>query len=284
MAPKAPSPAVAGLPADLVKPVVATALAAARRAGRIQLRDLRNARTECTRLLHDVKTRTDRDCEEAIVETIRESFPDHAILTEERGELPGDGACRWIIDPLDGTVNFWHGLPFFCVSIACFLNGDDAPEGEAAKAGPHGRPLAGVVFLPCSDEMFVGVAGRGASLNQRPIRTCQVTDTRYAVVSLSFGKTPAVMDCMTRRLAALLPGVRKARCLGAAAAELAYAAAGFLGGVIYEGIKQWDFAAGKILLEEAGGCLEAVETQPDQWRVLAGAPEVLAALRPLLSI
>jgi fructose-1,6-bisphosphatase/inositol monophosphatase family enzyme len=111
-----------------------------------------------------------------------------------------------------------------------------------------------------------------------------VTDTRYAVVSLSFGKTPAVMDCMTRRLAALLPQVRKGRCLGAAAAELAYAAAGFLGGVIYEGIKQWDFAAGKILLEEAGGCLEAVETQPDQWRVLAGAPEVLAALRPLLSI
>jgi fructose-1,6-bisphosphatase/inositol monophosphatase family enzyme len=284
MAPKAPSSAVARLSADLAKPVVATALAAARRAGQIQLRDFRNAPAECTRLLHDVKTRTDRDCEEAIVETIRESFPDHAILTEERGELPGDGACRWVIDPLDGTVNFWHGLPFFCVSIACFLNGDDAPEGGAEKAGPQSRPLAGVVFMPCSDEMFVGVAGRGASLNQQPIRTCQVTDTREAVVSLSFGKTPAVMDCMTRRLAALLPQVRKGRCLGAAAAELAYAAAGFLGGVIYEGIKQWDFAAGKILLEEAGGCLEAVETQPDQWRVLAVAPEILAALRPLLSI
>lgn len=284
MAPKAPSPAAAGLTADLANPVLATALTAARRAGRIQLRDFRNARAECTRLLHDVKTRTDRDCEAAIVETIRQSFPDHAILTEERGALPGGGACRWIIDPLDGTVNFWHGLPFFCVSIACYHNGGGAPEAGAEKAGPHGRPLAGVVFLPCSDEMFVGVAGRGAFLNQRPIRTCQVANTREAVVSLSFGKTPAAMDCMTRRLAALLPGVRKARCLGAAAAELAYAAAGFLGGVIYEGIKHWDFAAGKILLEEAGGCLEAVETQPDQWRVLAGAPAVLAALRPLLSI
>ena len=284
MAPNSPSPAPARLSADLAEPVVATALAAARRAGRIQLRDFRNAPAECTRLLHDVKTRTDRDCEDAIIETIRESFPDHAILTEERGALPGGGDCRWIIDPLDGTINFWHGLPFFCVSIACYHNGGDAPQGAAAEAGPHGRPLAGVVFLPCSDEMFVGVAGRGASLNQRPIRICQVRDARDAVVSLSFGKTPAVMDCMTRRLAALLPGVRKARCLGAAAAELAYAAAGFLGGVIYEGIKQWDFAAGRILLEAAGGRLEAVETQPEQWRVLAGAPEVLAALRPLLAI
>lgn len=284
MAQETPSAAAAQASADLNERVVATALAAARRAGEIQMQAFRKATPACTKLLHDVKIATDRRCEEAIVETVRNSFPDHAILTEESGALHGDGACRWIIDPLDGTVNFWHGLPFFCVSIACYRNAPGANDKGSTEAGLPGRPLAGVVFLPYSDEMFLGVSGRGAFLNQRPIHVCRFEGTRNAVVAVSFGKTPALMDCMTQRLAAILPQVRKARCLGAAAAELAYAAAGFLGGVVYEGIKPWDFAAGKILLEEAGGCLEAVETQPDQWRVLAGSPEVLKALKPLLSI
>jgi fructose-1,6-bisphosphatase/inositol monophosphatase family enzyme len=86
------------------------------------------------------------------------------------------------------------------------------------------------------------------------------------------------MQRMTRRLEGLLPQVRKARCLGAAAAELAYVAAGFLGGLIYEGIQLWDFAAGKIILEEAGGFLEAAQTEPDNWRVMAGAPGLRDAL------
>jgi fructose-1,6-bisphosphatase/inositol monophosphatase family enzyme len=258
--------------------VTETAISAARRAGAIQLHHFRNAAARCTRLLYDVKLETDQVCEKAIIAAIRESFPDHAILTEEMGELPGSGACTWIIDPLDGTVNFWQGLPFFGVSIACYSNSGGSAGEPGAPAGLPGTPVGGVVLLPFSQELFVATPGRGAFLNGRPIRAGHVERLSDAVVTVSFGKTPETMRRMTRRIDDLLPQVRKARCLGAAAAELAYVAAGFLSGMVYDGIKRWDFAAGKILVEEAGGFLEAEETEPDQWRVRAGAPGVRQAL------
>jgi len=269
------------LPAAFADRVTETAISAARRAGAIQLHHFRNTTLRCTRLLHDVKLETDQLCEKAIIAAIHDSFPDHAILTEESGELPGSGDCTWIVDPLDGTVNFWHGLPFFCVSIACYRNGGRANEG-GGHAGLPGAPVVGAVFLPFSQELFVGTPGRGAFLNGRPIRVSNDERPSDVVVTVSFGKTPEMMRRMTRKLDVLLPQVRKARCLGAVAAELAYVAAGFLGGLVYEGIKLWDFAAGKILLEEAGGFLEAAETEPGQWRVLAGAPGVRQAFRKMV--
>jgi fructose-1,6-bisphosphatase/inositol monophosphatase family enzyme len=138
--------------------------------------------------------------------------------------------------------------------------------------------VVGVVFLPFSRELFCGMPGRGAFLNEKAIRVGRAQSLAEAVVSVSFGKNPETMGRMRRRLDTLLPQVRKVRCLGAAAAELAYVAAGFLDGLLYEGIKLWDFAAGKIILEAAGGFLEAVEADPDQWRVLAGTPGLRAPL------
>jgi fructose-1,6-bisphosphatase/inositol monophosphatase family enzyme len=270
------------LTTELAYRVAETAISAARRAGAIQMHHFRNTAVRCTQLLHDVKLETDRLCEKVIIAAIRERFPDHAILTEESGELPGSGEYTWIIDPLDGTVNFWHGLPFFCVSIACYRNGRRATAGDGSHEGLPDEAVASVIFLPFSQELFVGMPGRGAFLNGHPIRVSRAERISDAVVTVSFGKTPETMQRMTRRLDVLLPQVRKARCLGAAAAELAYVAAGFLGGLVYEGIKLWDFAAGKIILEEAGGFLEAVETEPDQWRVLAGAPGVCEALKGIV--
>ena len=272
------------LPADFADRVLATAISAARSAGAIQMHHFRNDKVGCHRLLHDIKLETDRKCENVIIATIREHFPDHTILSEEGGELPGSGECTWIIDPLDGTVNFWHGLPFFCVSIACYRNDGQSAGGEGLPPEPLRVPVAGVIFLPFSQELFTGMPGRGAFLNGRPIRVSSVESAANAVVTVSFGKKTETMHRMTRRLDVLLPQVRKARCLGAAAAELAYVAAGFLGGLVYEGIKLWDFAAGKILIEEAGGFLEAAETEPDQWRVLAGAPVIRESLKPALEL
>lgn len=273
------------LAGDFPDQVTATAIAAAQRAGEIQMQDFRKTSVRCTQLLHDVKLETDRRCETAIVEVIRTAFPDHAILSEESGLLPGDGPYAWIVDPLDGTVNFWHGIPFFCVSIACYSRKDPATLVHNSNhfRSLLNQPVAGVVFLPVSQELFTATNGRGALLNDQPIQTRNVMHTRDVVVSVSFGKTPEIMQRMTRRLDRLLPQVRKARCLGAAAAELAYAAAGFLGGVFYESIKLWDYAAAKILIEEAGGCFEMVETRPEQWQVwAAGAPVVQNSLKPLL--
>jgi fructose-1,6-bisphosphatase/inositol monophosphatase family enzyme len=272
------------LPAAFGDRVLETAISAARRAGAIQMHHFRNDKVRCRRLLHDVKLETDRKCEQVIMAAIREQFPEHAILSEESGALAGSGRCTWVIDPLDGTVNFWHGLPFFCVSIACCGN-----PGRPAGAGsfsdePLGPPMAGVVYLPFSQELFVGVPGRGAFLNGRPIRVKRVERAADAVVSVSFGKNRQTMQRMTRRLDTLLPRVRKARCLGAAAAELAYVAAGFINGLIYEDIKLWDFAAGKIIVEEAGGFLQAVQTEPGHWRVLSGAVEVEQTLKEAASI
>jgi fructose-1,6-bisphosphatase/inositol monophosphatase family enzyme len=266
------------LPASFSDRVLETAISAARRAGAIQMHHFRNEKVRCHRLLHDVKLETDRKCEQVIVAAIREQFPEHAILSEESGAGAGAGGCIWIVDPLDGTVNFWHGLPFFCVSIACYADlGRPAGEGVLSDK-PLGAPIAGVVLLPFSEELFLGVPGRGAFLNGRPIRASRSGGLSDAVVTVSFGKTPETMRCMTRRLDALLPQVRKVRCLGAAAAELAYVAAGFLGGLVYEGIQLWDFAAGKIILEAAGGFLEATETEVGLWRVTAGAPGLRDAL------
>ncbi|WP_419659160.1 SuhB: inositol-1-monophosphatase [Desulfosarcina variabilis str. Montpellier] len=263
--------------------IVATAEHAARLAGEIQMKAFRRESSGgSVRLLHDIKLETDRHCEGVIIETIRQTFPDHAILTEESGALPGSGGYTWVVDPLDGTVNFSQGIPFFCVSIACYRNGAHDSDTYLKRPTRWGQPIVGVVYLPSNREMFAGIAGHGAFLNERPIRISQVNGVSDAVVSMSFGKTPEVMQIMTRRLNTLLPRIRKARCLGAAAAELAYAAAGYLAGVFYEGIRQWDFAASKILLTEAGGFFEAEEIHADHWRVWAGTPALQASLGPVL--
>lgn len=253
-----------------------TAVRAARVAGELQMHHFRNPALSCRRLLHDVKIETDLRCERAIVTAIRQTFPDHPVWSEESGRLPGTGPYTWIVDPLDGTVNFWHGLPIFCVSIGCYRN-----DRSAVVPGLPGAPAVGVVYLPAGREMFVGVQGRGATLNSRRLCVTAAETLSDVVVTVNFGKTPERMRRATARLAGLLPKVRKARCLGAAAAEMAYVAAGYLGGMLYDGLKPWDFAAGKILIEEAGGFVNAAETEPGLWRVAAG-PAALA--RELASV
>jgi fructose-1,6-bisphosphatase/inositol monophosphatase family enzyme len=271
-------PALAPLGGPETDRIRDTAVHAARVAGEIQMHRFRSPGLACRKLLHDVKLDIDLRCERSILSTLRESFPDHAVWTEESGRLPGTGRCTWVVDPLDGTVNFWQGLPIFCVSIACYRN--DLPP---AAPGLPGAPVVGVVYLPCSRELFVGVRGRGSVLNDRRVGVSAARELGDLVLAVSFGKTPERMRRMADRLAALLPQVRKGRCLGAAAAELAYVSAGYLGGVIYDGLKPWDFAAGQILVEESGGFLNASETEPGHWRVTAGPAALEGAITSLLS-
>jgi myo-inositol-1(or 4)-monophosphatase len=252
--------------------ILETAVIAARRAGAVQMEHFRDSAVRSTRLLDDVKRRIDRLCEEAVIHTIRDPFPDHAILTEESGALPGASEYTWIVDPLDGTTNFWHGLPFFCVSIACYLCRDRSIELAPSAGDQLGIPVAGVVFLPVSNELFTGIAGRGAFLGGQPICVTQSEDTRTMLATVSFGKSAEMRQRMLQRIEALLPHVQKGRCLGAVAAELAYVAAGFSDGMLYEGINAWDFAAGGILVQEAGGFFQATRTQTNSWQILACAP------------
>ena len=197
----------------------------------------------------DPVTESDLESQELIIALIRQTFPDHVILAEETlgeaaGEqpppaVPAPPPCRWIIDPLDGTVNFAHGYPAFCVSIAC----------EAA-----GGLQYGVIYDPLRDELFEARKGQGAWLNGRPIRVSTTDRLERALVATGFPydireRLPETLACLGR-IMGIAQGVRRG---GSAALDMSYVACGRLDGFFEENLKPWDTAAGLLLIEEAGG-------------------------------
>jgi myo-inositol-1(or 4)-monophosphatase len=195
----------------------------------------------------DPVTETDFQCQEIIIGMILRAFPDHGFLAEERGgegneePPPPAAACRWIIDPLDGTVNFAHGYPAFCVSIAC----------EADGALEYG-----VIYDPLRDELFEAIRGAGASLNGSPIRVSAAARLSRALIATGFPydireRVPETLARLGRMLAHT-QGVRRG---GSAALDLCYVACGRLDGFYEENLKPWDTAAGLLIVTEAGGTI-----------------------------
>ena len=212
----------------------------------------------------DPVTESDLASQETIISLIRQTFPDHGFLAEEVMEEVGEGAkeqgswpssqktisppYRWIIDPLDGTVNFAHGFPMFCVSIAC----------EAAGVLEYG-----VVYDPLREEIFEARRGGGATLNGRLLRVSQIDRLDAALLVTGFPydirlRLPETLARMGRMLAAA-QGVRR---FGSAALDLAYVAAGRLDGFWEENLKPWDTAAGVLLVAEAGGVVSTFTGAP----------------------
>jgi myo-inositol-1(or 4)-monophosphatase len=187
----------------------------------------------------DLVTEADLASEKIIVETIKEVFPDHAVLAEESGALQGDDAHCWVIDPLDGTTNFAHALPIFAVSIA-YVHKD--------------RTLMGIVFNPISGELFSAVQGRGAKLNEHSIRVSATPRVGDSLLVTGFpynmpSTTPARMMARFVRCLTSAQGVRR---LGSAALDLCYVACGRFDGFWEENLKPWDTAAGTLIAEESG--------------------------------
>jgi myo-inositol-1(or 4)-monophosphatase len=186
----------------------------------------------------DLVTEADENAEQKIKATLQEAFPAYAILTEESGRLPGQGDYRWIVDPLDGTTNYAHGLPLFSVSVAL----------ERA-----GESVLGVVHDPMTQETYAAERGNGATLNGRFIK---VSDTEELIQALLATGFPYERDDMSAtldlfgRFAVLTQSMRR---LGSAALDMCYVAAGRLDGYYERGIQAWDIAAGSVILEEAGG-------------------------------
>jgi myo-inositol-1(or 4)-monophosphatase len=234
---------------------------AARAAGAVMRQNYQKPHRITLKGTIDPVTETDFQCQEIILATIRQAFPDHGFLAEERvGEggggqpppaapEPGPGGlawdadappeCRWIIDPLDGTVNFAHGYPAFCVSIA--LEADGVLE-------------YGVIYDPLRDELFEGRRAGGASLNGRPIRVSGTSRMDGALIATGFPydireRIPETLGRMGRMLAST-QGVRRG---GSAALDLGYVACGRLDGFYEENLKPWDTAAGLLIISEAGG-------------------------------
>ena len=186
-------------------------------------------------------TEADLASESLIIERIKSHFPKHSILAEESGEavVIGDGTTwKWIIDPLDGTTNFAHGYPCFCITLAL------EHEGEV---------VIGVTFDPTRNELFSAERGHGASLNNKPIRVSDTEELSEALIVTGFPYDFKKREDFARHLTQFLIHSRGVRRDGSAAIDMAYVACGRFDGMWEEGLNPWDVAAGVLLIEEAGG-------------------------------
>jgi myo-inositol-1(or 4)-monophosphatase len=187
----------------------------------------------------NVVTTADRESERAILRILKGAFPDHGFLMEESGARASASPYRWVVDPLDGTVNFAHGVPVSCVSIAV----DRA--GEA---------LAGGVLNPFSDELFLAVRGRGATLNGKKIRVSKTAEMIDALMATGFPYDRKLGAALyVRHVQKFIGASQGVRRLGAAALDMAYVACGRFDGYWETNLKPWDSAAGRLLVAEAGG-------------------------------
>ena len=252
------------------------AIKAARAAGAIINRaalDVEAVRVS-TKQVNDFVTEIDHASEAAIIETLLTAYPNHGIHAEESGREHGNQQSDhiWIIDPLDGTTNFIHGFPVYCVSIALAVNG---------------RVEQAVVYDPTRNDLFTATRGRGAFLNERRIRVSKRTMLRDTLITTGFPFRPG--DNFKQYMAMLgdvmqrTSGVRRP---GAAALDLAYVAAGFSDGFFETGLSIWDVAAGSLLVTEAGGLVGNFTGEADfleQREILAATPRIYGQLVPVLA-
>jgi len=186
----------------------------------------------------DLVTDVDKQCEKLIIDLIREKYPSHAILAEESGRTPGDEDISWVIDPIDGTVNYAHSFPFYCTSIGVMI-------GDEIKIG--------VVYDPVRDELFAAEKGKGAFLNQKKISVSKVNALRDSLVATGFAYQPSEKMEMLPYFRDMLKCSQAVRRVGSAALDLCYVACGRLDGFWEFGLKPWDTAAGQLIVSEAGG-------------------------------
>ena len=249
-------------------PMLNIAVAAARAAGSIIVRYLDRVDTlnVSSKHLNEFVTEVDREAEAIIIADIRKAYPQHAILAEESGAA-GESEYRWIIDPLDGTTNYLHGFPQFCVSIAL---------------EHRGRLDQGVVFDPLRQELFTASRGAGARLDDRRIRVSRQTSLEGSLLGTGFPFRGAYdLDTYLETIRALVPRSAGIRRAGAAALDLAYVAAGRLDGFWEFGLEPWDMAAGVLLIREAGGLTtdaDGDEHYMESGNIVTGSPRVLREL------
>jgi len=254
-------------------PMLNIAVKAARRAGTIINRAAQDidALTVSTKRHNDFVTEVDHAAEQAVIQVLLKAFPDHAILAEESG-AHGKSDYVWIIDPLDGTTNFIHGFPQYCVSIGL------RHKGSMTQA---------VVYDPGRNELFTATRGHGAYLNDRRMRVSKRTQLDDALIGTGFPfrdfKHMSEYMAILRKVMAQTVGVRRA---GAAALDLAYVAAGRLDGFWEIGLAPWDMAAGSLLIQESGGLVgdfDGDSNYLDSGRIVAGAPKIFRQLLQLVS-
>jgi myo-inositol-1(or 4)-monophosphatase len=248
------------------------AVRAARSAGDLLRRRVDSIREVRHKSAVDIVTDVDVQSEQEVTATLLATFPTHAILGEEGGARPGsDARFRWIIDPLDGTTNYAHGFPFFCVSIGLEV---------------EGRLTLGVAYAPSLDELFVAEAGRGATVNDRPIHVSSTSDLKQALLATGFPYDRAEVPRAMKSFEVLSLKSQAIRRAGSAVLDLCYVACGRLDGYWEHHVEAWDMAAGGLMVIEAGGGITATDGSRfsvDGGQVLASNGHLHAALTSTLA-
>ncbi len=247
--------------------LLAVAVDAARAAGAILVehweRGVRHVTAKSTPT--DLVSEADLEAERAIRELLVARRPGDAILGEEGDDVPGTTGLRWVVDPLDGTINYLFGIPQWCVSVAC--------EGNV-----------GVIFDPLRQELFSVVAGEEATLDGVPLRGSDRDDLATAMVSTGFGYDARVRAAQAAVVARLLPQVRDIRRLGSAALDLAWLAAGRYDAYYEYGLNAWDWAAGEMLCAAAGMATRHLEALPGTGPgLLVAAPGIVDGLEAIVT-
>ncbi|MEL6710368.1 MAG: inositol monophosphatase family protein [Pseudomonadota bacterium] len=251
-----------------MNPTTQIAIRAARKAGSLVMRYFQRADTLRIQRKseHELVSTVDQQAEQAIIQVIHDAYPHHAILAEESG-VQGQADYEWIIDPLDGTHNYLHGLPNFAVSIAL---------------RHRGLIQTGVIYEPVRNDLYVAHRGGGALLNDRRLRIRQQMVAGNVLVSSSIGACDAdqqaVYFSLQRALIETGVGLRQS---GSSALDLAYVAAGYLDGTWQQAIQPWDIAAGMLLVREAGGIVTSLQGGDDplaSGNLLAGHRKIHASM------
>lgn len=255
-------------------PYLNIAIKAARRAGNIITRYLGDIETLKVheKGLNDLVTLVDQAAEQDIIETIRRAYPEHSILGEETGYHPGKDEYVWVIDPLDGTLNYVHGFPHFAVSIAV----------KYREQIEHG-----VVYDPLSQDLYVASRGEGAKLNDRRIRVSKHIKLEGTLIGTSFPfhNRADQVDQHFQIFKEVFIRCSDVRRTGSAALNLAYVAAGKLDGFWESGLKEWDIAAGILLVREAGGYVTDFKGESDYLKsgnIIAGSRKIHAELLKII--
>lgn len=222
--------------------------------------------------VNDLVTEVDKKSETAIIATIRESYPDHFILSEEVGEIKTSSSTKWIIDPIDGTVNYANGIPICCVSIGVEQDGE---------------MILGAVYNPFMNELFVAEKGKGATLNNKPIHVSTKTEVAKSCLVTGF---PYKWEEGTNNPAVVFERIIKqgipVRRLGSAAIDLCWVACGRFDGFYEHHLQAWDAAAGFLIVEEAGGKVtdySGNRYSPYQKELLATNGRIHSALQDLVN-
>ena len=237
-----------------------TAIEAAAEAGKLLRKNFGATLTVDEVTHHDIKLAIDKQAQQVITKVILADYPDHCILGEEGVTGNANADVRWVVDPLDGTVNYFYGIPHYAVSVAAQVRKSPDPGrpdknvGAFTMAGDsEWETVAGVVLAPEVDELFASEKGEPAVLHGRRIQVSDRTDLSEAILAIGFFKSAETINRSLEDFKHLVGRVRKVRIMGAAALDVVYVACGRFDAYIEYGVKLWDIAAGQLILENAGG-------------------------------